>query len=425
MLLAPLVRDRKGEHEKLLAGAKQAASCACGSTASSATSTRRSCSTRSASTRSRSWSTGWSCAGPMTTAAPRPDAARMADSIETALRLSDGTLLVHLPGRRRRRGATGCTASSTPAPSTAAASRSRRPATSASTRRTAHARPAPGSASRLEIDPDLVLPEPDALARRGRGAAVAAHGRHRLLVLHHPRRGRGALTASGPIRPSASSPRGARRSCCAATTASASTSSTSSRQGQVHSYTTTFEGVLPNLERRYRETSSEATQTEIERYMTQRPCPTCNGMRLKPESLSVTVGGKNIIETTRLAVTDALAWYARLPELPERAREPDRPPGAQGDPGAARLPGRRRPRLPDPRPAPAARFPAARRSASGWRPDRLEPDGRALHPRRAVDRPAPARQRPAHRDADPAARPRQHAASWSSTTRRRSARPTG
>src|SRR5206468_1105456 len=87
-----------------------------------------------------------------------------------------------------------------------------------------------------------------------------------------------------------------------------------SRQGQEHTYSTTFEGILPNLERRYRETSSEATKTEIERYMTTRPCPTCGGMRLKPESLSVTVGDRNIIETTRLAVTDALDWYARLPK---------------------------------------------------------------------------------------------------------------
>ena len=56
--------------------------------------------------------------------------------------------------------------------------------------------------------------------------------------------------------------------------------------------------------------------------MTTKPCPTCGGMRLKPESLSVTVGGRNIIETTRLSVTDALAWYAALPErLTERENQ--------------------------------------------------------------------------------------------------------
>ena len=63
-------------------------------------------------------------------------------------------------------------------------------------------------------------------------------------------------------------------------------------------------------------------RTEYERYMTNKPCPTCKGMRLKPESLSVTIGGKNIIETTRRSVTDALAWYDALPRrLNERENQ--------------------------------------------------------------------------------------------------------
>ena len=55
-------------------------------------------------------------------------------------------------------------------------------------------------------------------------------------------------------------------------------------------------------------------RAELERYMTNKPCPTCNGMRLKPESVAVTIAGRNIIETTRRSVTDALAWYDRLPK---------------------------------------------------------------------------------------------------------------
>jgi excinuclease ABC subunit A len=86
------------------------------------------------------------------------------------------------------------------------------------------------------------------------------------------------------------------------------------RNGNVHTFRTTFEGVVPNLQRRYRETGSEAIKAELERYMTNKPCPTCNGMRLKPESISVTVGDRNVIETTRLSVTDALAWYRALPD---------------------------------------------------------------------------------------------------------------
>ncbi|HEX2142377.1 MAG TPA: excinuclease ABC subunit UvrA, partial [Candidatus Limnocylindria bacterium] len=87
------------------------------------------------------------------------------------------------------------------------------------------------------------------------------------------------------------------------------------RNGNIHTFRTTFEGVVPNLQRRYRETGSEMIKAEIERYMTTKPCPTCNGMRLKPESLSVTVGDRNVIETTQLSVTDALAWHQALPEL--------------------------------------------------------------------------------------------------------------
>jgi excinuclease ABC subunit A len=94
------------------------------------------------------------------------------------------------------------------------------------------------------------------------------------------------------------------------------------RNGNVHTFRTTFEGVVPNLQRRYRETGSEAVKAELERYMTNKPCPTCDGMRLKPESLSVTVGTKNIIETTRQSVTNALEWYGSLSErLTERENQ--------------------------------------------------------------------------------------------------------
>ena len=55
-----------------------------------------------------------------------------------------------------------------------------------------------------------------------------------------------------------------------------------------------FEGIVPSLDRRYRETESPLQSERIEEYMTLRPCPACNGARLKPESLAVTVGGINI-----------------------------------------------------------------------------------------------------------------------------------
>ncbi len=85
------------------------------------------------------------------------------------------------------------------------------------------------------------------------------------------------------------------------------------RYGAKREYEVEFEGVLPNLERRYRETTSDYVKAEVERYMAERPCPTCNGARLKPEALAVTVGERNILEVTRMAVADAIAWVDALP----------------------------------------------------------------------------------------------------------------
>ncbi len=93
--------------------------------------------------------------------------------------------------------------------------------------------------------------------------------------------------------------------------------------GHDNKWDTTFEGVIPNLERRYRETDSDYIRGEIERYMAENPCPACGGARLKPESLAVTVDGKNISEVTRMAVAEALDWVTRLqsPDSPLTERE--------------------------------------------------------------------------------------------------------
>jgi len=78
------------------------------------------------------------------------------------------------------------------------------------------------------------------------------------------------------------------------------------------SYESSWEGIIPNLKRRYRETSSDYTKSEIERYMTVLPCDTCHGKRLKKEALSVLVGGKNISELTDMSVSDLKAFIENL-----------------------------------------------------------------------------------------------------------------
>ncbi|EZP75090.1 excinuclease ABC subunit A [Parageobacillus genomosp. 1] len=82
--------------------------------------------------------------------------------------------------------------------------------------------------------------------------------------------------------------------------------------GQIREQYIVFEGVIPNVERRYRETSSDYIREQMEKYMAQQPCPTCKGNRLKKESLAVLVGGKHIGEVTALSVTEALEFFANL-----------------------------------------------------------------------------------------------------------------
>ena len=77
-----------------------------------------------------------------------------------------------------------------------------------------------------------------------------------------------------------------------------------------------FEGVINNLERRYNDTQSSWSRNDIESLMTEVPCDFCKGDRLKPEILSVTVGGLNIAQFCKLSVTEALEFLDRL-ELTE------------------------------------------------------------------------------------------------------------
>ncbi len=88
-----------------------------------------------------------------------------------------------------------------------------------------------------------------------------------------------------------------------------------------NTYWATFEGLITNLERRFRETDSEYIKTELEKYMVERPCPACDGKRLRPEALGVTVEGRSIWDVSVMTITDALDWVADLPDkVTERER---------------------------------------------------------------------------------------------------------
>ncbi len=85
-----------------------------------------------------------------------------------------------------------------------------------------------------------------------------------------------------------------------------------SKFGGIREYKNYFEGVITNIERRYRETNSDAMRDRLEDFMSEKPCPKCNGNRLKQEVLAVKVGEKNIMEVTDLSVDDLIDFISKI-----------------------------------------------------------------------------------------------------------------
>ena len=178
------------------------------------------------------------------------------------------------------------------------------------------------------------------------------------------------------------------------------------RYGRKRSYMTRFEGIVHNLERRYRETDSEWSRDKIEEYMSVRPCPECHGSRLRPESLAVKLGGLGIDQLTSMSARRTIEWFDAL-ELTDTER------------AIARLILREideRLRFLDNVGVGYLSLERAAATLSGGEAQRIRLAtqigsslvGRALHPRRALDRAPPARQRAPDRHPGAPARPGQH-----------------
>lgn len=90
--------------------------------------------------------------------------------------------------------------------------------------------------------------------------------------------------------------------------------------GQGRSFETTYEGVVNNLERRHKETDSDFIRRDIEKFMQEKPCHACNGQRLKPEVLAITVGDDSIMAVCQLSIDDALTWFNKLKLNPKEAK---------------------------------------------------------------------------------------------------------
>ncbi|MFN2418133.1 MAG: excinuclease ABC subunit UvrA [Candidatus Limnocylindria bacterium] len=310
MLMAPLVRDRKGEHEKLLAGAKQA-----GFVRVRVDGQLRDLDEEITLDKKYKHSIEVVVDRLVVQRTDddgnlRPDATRMADSIETVLRMSEGLLLVNLPDLPPKE-ADRLYSEKYACPEHGGSFEELAPRNFSFNSPHGACPDCTGLGSRLEIDPDLVLPNDELSIDEGavlpwRRMAATESWFSKILeaVAEHYR-----FRTDVPVRDLSDD---ARRIILYGNHGERIGVRYRARNGNIHTFKTTFEGIIPNLTRRHRETGSDAMRADFERYMTNKPCPTCNGMRLKPESLSVTVGGRNIIVTTRRSVTDALAWYEGL-----------------------------------------------------------------------------------------------------------------
>jgi excinuclease ABC subunit A len=87
-----------------------------------------------------------------------------------------------------------------------------------------------------------------------------------------------------------------------------------SKSGRSREYRAYYEGIIPNIERRFKETESEFIREDLQKYMAPRPCPTCHGARLKPETLAVTIAGRNIREVVDYSVLRAREFFTALEE---------------------------------------------------------------------------------------------------------------
>ena len=173
-----------------------------------------------------------------------------------------------------------------------------------------------GLGSQMEIDPELVVPDPTLSIGEGAIApwAASASEYYDQLIQAISERYRIDLDTPWEELSEAS-----RHFFLYGTGGDRVQLSYRNRFGRRRSYAAMFEGIVPNLERRYRETDSEFTREKIEEYMTLRPCPECGGARLRPESRAVLVGGTAIHDYTALPAKRALEWLRGL-ELTEHDR---------------------------------------------------------------------------------------------------------
>ncbi|HXE43684.1 MAG TPA: excinuclease ABC subunit UvrA [Conexibacter sp.] len=166
-----------------------------------------------------------------------------------------------------------------------------------------------GLGSQMEIDPELVVPDPTLSIGEGAIAPWSASASNYYEQLTQ------AITERygvDPDTPWQDLPQDQRDFFLYGTNGDKVTVQYRNRFGRRRTYTTGFEGIVSNLERRYKETDSDWAREKIEEYMSVVPCPDCHGARLRPESRAVLVGGVAIHEYTAMPARRALEWIREL-----------------------------------------------------------------------------------------------------------------
>ncbi len=170
-----------------------------------------------------------------------------------------------------------------------------------------------GLGSRLEIDPDMLIPDKERSLRDGAIVALEWNGPREQGGYYWQMVEAVARTYHIDLDVPVSSLSKEKLDLVLYGTAGRQVSvKVNTRNDRQTSFQTAFEGVIPNLQRRYRETNSEYIRNKISEYMSDRPCQTCQGTRLRPEALAVTVDDKNIVQVTDWPVMRTLQWIERI-----------------------------------------------------------------------------------------------------------------
>jgi excinuclease ABC subunit A len=311
LVLAPLVRDRKGEHQQLFATARRA-----GFARVRVDGVVHDLSEEFALDKMKKHTVEVVVDRYVVPSAAHAEEERprLTDSVETALRLGEGLVLV-APADERK-GAERSFSQRLACPHGDFSTGEIEPRTFSFNSPHGACPACTGLGTRLEPDPDLILANPDLSIRQGAilpWAKTGGMAQYRLAALTGLARKLGS-SLDTPLR---DLPKKVVDAILHGIDDPLKLSY-ENRSGQRRSYEVEWEGVIPRLERDHRETTSEHIREDIERYMSERPCPVCKGQRLRPETLAVLIGERNIVDVTSLTVLEAMEWATGL----ERERSP-------------------------------------------------------------------------------------------------------